>query len=50
MSHTRRKITSLVPDADRSCILKVAGPAALLVAKVHKIGKRLEDTAGHRQE
>ena len=50
VSHTRRKISSLVPDADRSCILKVAGPAALLVAKVHKIGERLEDTAGHRQE
>ena len=30
VSHTRRKIASLVPDADRSCILKVAGPAALL--------------------
>ena len=35
VSHTRRKIVSLVPDADRSCILKVAGPASLLVAKVH---------------
>ena len=50
MSHTRRKISSLVSDEDRSCILKVAGPAALLVAKVHKIGERLEDPAGHRQE
>ena len=49
VSHARRRIASLVPDADRSCILKVAGPAALLVAKVHKIGERLEDTAGHRQ-
>ena len=28
----------------------MAGPAALLVAKVNKIGERLEDTAGHRQE
>lgn len=50
VSYTRRKISSLVPDTDRSCILKVAGPAALLVAKVHKIGERLEDAAGHRQE
>ena len=50
VSHTRRKISSLVLDVDRSCILKVAGPAALLVAKVHKIGERLEDPAGHRQE
>ena len=50
VSHTRRKISSLVSDEDRSCILKVAGPAALLVAKVHKIGERLEEPAGHRQE
>lgn len=49
VSHTRRKIASLVSDADRSCILKVAGPAALLVAKVHKIGERLEDPDVRRQ-
>ena len=49
MSHTRRKIASLDSDAERSCILKVAGPAALLVSKVHKIGERLEAPAGHRQ-
>ena len=50
VSHTVRKITSLVPGADRSCFLKVAGPAALLVAKMHKIGERLEDTDVRRQE
>ena len=49
VSHTRRKIATLVSDADRSCILKVAGPAALLVAKVHKIGERLEDPDVRRQ-
>ena len=49
VSHTRRKIATLVTDADRSCILKVAGPAALLVAKVHKIGERLEDSDVRRQ-
>ena len=50
VSHTRRKIASLDSDADRSCILKVAGPAALLVSKVHKIGERLEDPDVRRQE
>ena len=50
VSHEVRKITSLVPGADRSCFLKVAGPAALLVSKVHKIGERLEDSDVRRQE
>ena len=45
-----KKITSLVPGADRSCLLKVAGPAALLVSKVHKIGERLDDGDERRQE
>ena len=49
VSHARRRIASLDSDAERSCILKVAGPAALLVAKVHKIGERLDSPAGHRQ-
>lgn len=48
VSHTHRRIASLVSDADRSCILKVAGPAALLVSKVHKIGERLEAPQAHR--
>ena len=48
MSHTRRRIGSLVAGAERSCILKVAGPAALLVSKVHKLEERLEAPA-HRQ-
>ena len=48
VSHARRRIASLVADAERSCSLKVAGPAALLVAKVHKIGERLE-ASEHRQ-
>ena len=43
VSHTRRMISSLNPDADRSCVLKVAGPAALVVAKVHKVDERLQD-------
>ena len=50
VSHKVRTITSLVPGADRSCLLKVAGPAALLVSKVHKIGERLEASDVRRQE
>ena len=50
VSHGIRKITSLLPGADRSCYLKVAGPAALLVSKVHKIGERLDDGDARRQE
>ena len=50
VSHKFRKISSLVPGGDRSCILKVAGPAALLVAKVHKIGERLQDPDVRRQD
>ena len=41
---------SRTADADRSCILKVAGPAALLVSKVHKIGERPEDPAVRRRD
>ena len=50
VSHKRRKISSLVPGSDRSCILKVAGPAALLVAKAHKIGERLQDPDVRRRD
>ena len=49
ISHSQVMVTSLVPDADRACLLKVAGPAALLVAKVHKIGERIEDSDARRQ-
>ena len=50
VSNTRRTISSLVPNADRSCILKVAGPAALLVSKVHKIGERESAALPRRRE
>ena len=49
VSYAPWKITSLTAHADRSCILKVAGPAALLVSKLHKIGERLEDSDGRRR-
>ena len=50
VSHAAREITSLVPNAGRSCFLKVAGPAALLVSKLHKVWERLEDEDVRRQE
>ncbi|MDD9994774.1 MAG: hypothetical protein OXS35_03380 [Dehalococcoidia bacterium] len=50
VSHSRRKVSSLIPDSDRSCILKVAGAATLLVAKVHKIGERLQDPDVRRRD
>ena len=42
VSHAPREIGSLVPESDRSCVVEVAGPAALLVAKVHKISERVD--------
>ena len=39
------EITSLTPGVERSVVMSVAGPAALLVAKVHKITER---TGGDR--
>ena len=42
VSHAPREIGSLDPESDRSCVVGVAGPAALLVAKVHKISERVD--------
>ena len=40
-----RRIVSLDPNTDpRSHVIKVAGPAALLVAKLHKIAERVGDS------
>ena len=50
VSNAARNISTLDPGADRSCILKVAGPAALLVAKVHKIGERVAAARSYRRE
>ena len=49
VSYTKRQITSLYPGSSRSCILKVAGPGALLVSKVHKIHERLEGSDERRR-
>lgn len=38
------RINALDPDDHRSFVLAVAGPAALLIAKLHKIGERVDRT------
>ena len=40
VDHDGMTIASLGDNDDRSCLVKVAGPAALLVAKSHKLGER----------
>jgi hypothetical protein len=42
VDHALKDITSLDPADRRAFTLKVAGPAALLVAKLHKLGDRDE--------
>lgn len=42
VSRSPRKIDSLTPSDPRSAIIEVAGPAALLVAKIHKISERTD--------
>jgi len=41
VDHGPMEIHALGPDDDRGCTVKVAGPAALLIAKYHKLGERL---------
>jgi Nucleotidyltransferase len=45
VDHARMTITALDPNDTRSAEMEVAGPAALLVAKLHKLGER-RDTPG----
>ncbi len=40
VDHAPKTISALDPDDFRSVEIKVAGPAALLVAKLHKLGER----------
>ncbi len=40
IDHSPMRIESLTPHDRRMCTVNVAGPAALLVAKLHKIGER----------
>lgn len=45
VDHAPMTIAALDPDDDRTATINVAGPAALLVAKLYKIGER-RDTPG----
>lgn len=53
VDHAPMRITALGQGDERSCTVEVAGPAALLVAKLHKLGerrdkpRRLEDKDAH---
>lgn len=53
VDHAPVRITALGQGDKRSCTVEVAGPAALLVAKLHKLGerrghpRRLEDKDAH---
>lgn len=40
VDHAHREIHALSADDDRIRVAKVAGPAALLIAKLHKVGER----------
>lgn len=42
VDHAPMTITALDPADRRSAVIEVAGPAALLVAKLHKLGERQE--------
>lgn len=53
VDHAPMEVAALAPGDDRRCMVEVAGPAALLVAKLHKLGerratpRRLEDKDAH---
>ena len=40
VDHAPMEVAALAPGDDRRCTVEVAGPAALLVAKLHKLGER----------
>jgi hypothetical protein len=43
VDHAPMEIPSLDPADARLCVANVAGPAALLVAKLHKLGQRADE-------
>jgi hypothetical protein len=43
IDHTPMTIAALAPGDDRRATINVAGPAALLVAKLHKLGERRDN-------
>lgn len=50
VDYSMKTITSLEPNDSRSFEVKVAGPAALLVAKLHKVGDRLKQSQDRRDD
>ncbi|MPZ67143.1 MAG: hypothetical protein GEU83_17110 [Pseudonocardiaceae bacterium] len=46
VDHISRPVRALAEDDDRAYTVKVAGPAALLVAKLHKLGERQKRDPG----
>lgn len=50
VSYAAQKITSFEPNDPRAFYAKVAAPAALLVAKLHKIKDRAGQTQGRRDD
>jgi hypothetical protein len=45
VDHAPMTIAALAPDDDRTATINIAGPAALLVAKLHKLGERRDNPA-----
>lgn len=50
VDHGQMTITALEPDDHRSIATNVAGPAALFVAKLHKLHDRVASAKAHRLE
>ncbi|MGI8873200.1 MAG: hypothetical protein ACR2KP_02520, partial [Egibacteraceae bacterium] len=48
VDHEPREVAALTPDDPRVFTIRVAGRAALVVAKVHKISDRLGDASRGR--
>ncbi len=42
VDHAPMRVAAIDPDDSRACIVNVAGPAALLVAKLHKLAERAD--------
>src|SRR5207245_3381050 len=49
IDHDQLEVVSLDPNDGRSISVRVAGPAALLIAKLHKIAERAAELAGAPQ-
>ncbi|MBI3492690.1 MAG: hypothetical protein HY047_13075 [Acidobacteria bacterium] len=48
VDNSGRRLTSLDPDDQRAFEIRVAGPGALMVSKLHKLAERSQEAAGRR--